>query len=393
MRIPGSRPLINRRTSALLLAACQFVVCGGAGAAAAAPQSRIVGYATGWDAARDQDAGKIDTLIFAFAAVVDGRAAVDAAGEEHLQQLTALKAAHPALRVAISVGGWGAGGFSEAAGSAAGRRAFADSAAQLVAARNADGLDVDWEYPQHGESGIRASPRDRANFTLLLRAIRASLDQAGAARGRTAANHYTLSIAAADGPFVSGIEIAAVSSSLDWFNLMTYDFVNSQVPSTGHHSGLHASQLTPIDGRTADRAVRQFLAAGVPPGKLLIGAAFYGREFAEVRAAGDGLYQLYGHYQGEHPWPDLKNNYIDRNGYARHWDAAAQAPWLWNASTRRFVSYDDPQSIFAKAAYVKARHLGGIMYWEQSLDPGGELLEAVWRGLRQAPGQSVGHLE
>jgi chitinase len=380
VQIPVARPLINRHATALLLTACQLTLWGSA-IATAAPQGRIVGYATGWDGA-DQEAGKIDTLIFAFATVADGRVVVDAAAQEHLRQLTALKAAHSALKVAISVGGWGAGGFSEAASSEAGRRAFADSAAQLVAARDADGLDVDWEYPQHGESGIQASPQDRANFTLLLKAIRASLDQAGAARGRTAANHYTLSIAAADGPFVSGIDIAAVSSSLDWFNLMTYDFVNSQLPSTGHHTGLHASRLTPISGRTADRAVRQFLGAGVPPGKLLLGAAFYGREFADVRASHDGLYQHYGHYQGEHPWPDLKANYIGHDGYARHWDAEAQAPWLWNARTHSFISYDDPQSIAAKAAYVKARHLGGIMYWEQSQDPGGELLDAAWRGLR-----------
>jgi chitinase len=382
VQFPVARPLINRHATALLLAACQLTLWGGVSGAAPTTPGRIVGYATGWDGTADKDVGKIDTLIFAFAAVADGRVVVDAAGQERLRQLTALKAAHAALKVAISVGGWGAGGFSEAASSEAGRQAFADSAAQLVAARDADGLDVDWEYPQHGESGIQASSQDRANFTLLLKAIRASLDQAGAARGRIAVNHYTLSIAAADGPFVSGIDIAAVSSSLDWFNLMTYDFVNSQTPLTGHHTGLHASSLTPISGRTADRAVRQFLAAGVPPGKLLLGAAFYGREFADVRASHDGLYQHYGHYQGEHPWPDLKANYIDHNGYARHWDAEAQAPWLWNARTRSFISYDDPQSITAKTVYVKARHLGGIMYWEQSQDPGGGLLEAAWRGLR-----------
>jgi chitinase len=65
----------------------------------------------------------------------------------------------------------------------------------------------------------------------------------------------------------------------------------------------------------------------------------------------------------------------------RQWDAAADAPWLWNARTRTFISYDDPESIAAKAAFVKAHDLGGIMYWEQSLDPTGELLDAIWRGL------------
>jgi chitinase len=374
--------LIGWHAAALLLGASQLVLGGGIAAAAVSPHGRIVGYATGWNAAQDADAGKLDTLIFAFAKVIDGRVVIDAAGEKHLLELTALKATHSGLKVTISVGGWGAGGFSEAASSDAGRRAFADSAARWVATHDADGLDVDWEYPQHGESGIRASPEDRTNFTLLLEAIRASLDEAGAARGRTGANHYVLSIAAADGPFVSGIDIAAVAPYVDWFNLMTYDFVNSLTPTAGHHTGLRASRLTPVAARTTERAVRQFVAAGVPPGKLLIGAAFYGREFADVEAHHHGLYQHYGHYQGEHSWPDLKNNFIDRHGYVRYWDASAQAPWLWNARTRRFISYDDPQSIAAKAAYVKAGNLGGIMYWEQSLDPGDELLRAAWRGLQ-----------
>jgi chitinase len=348
----------------------------------ASHHAHIVGYATDWDPAEDAQAGKIDTLIFAFAQVTDGRVTLDQAAQERLARLIAVKAAHPALKVAISVGGWGAGGFSEAAGSAAGRQMFADSAAQLLAAYGADGLDVDWEYPGHDESGIHSSAQDRVNFTLLLEAVRASLDKAGAARGRAGAQRYTLSIAAADGPFVSGIDIPAVAPLLDWFNLMTYDFVNSLTPYTGHHSGLGSARFAPAAARTAASAVQQFLSAGVPARKLLIGAAFYGREFAGVQADHDGLYQHYDHYQGEIPWPQLNRDYIGKHGYVRHWDPAAQAPWLWNAQRRRFISYDDPQSLAAKTAYVKAMHLGGIMYWEQSLDPGGELLEALWRGLR-----------
>ena len=365
----------------LLLAAYPLSGCGAA-AAAASVHPRIIGYATGWNTAQTEDAGKIDTLIFAFANLVDGRVVLDAAGEERLRKLTALKATYSKLNVAISVGGWGAGGFSEAASSEAGRRAFADSAARLVASHDADGLDVDWEYPGHGESGIRSSRNDRAHFTLLLRAVRAALDGAGAAHGRAGGHHYTLSIAAADGPFVSGVDISAVARYLDWFNLMTYDFVNSQTPLTGHHTGLGAARIAPADARTTERAVRQFRSAGVRPDKLVIGAAFYGRDFAEVRTDHQGLYQRYGRYQGEHPWPELKRDYIGQGGYVRYWDAEAQAPWLWNAEARRFISYDDPQSIAAKAAYVKAMHLGGIMYWEQNLDPSGELLEAIRRGLR-----------
>jgi chitinase len=108
----------------------------------------------------------------------------------------------------------------------------------------------------------------------------------------------------------------------------------------------------------------------------------YGREFDDVKPDQHGLYQTYGHYLTEHKWPELKSDYIGKQGYVRYWDAAAQAPWLWNAQTHRFISYDDPQSIAAKAAYVKAEQLGGIMYWEQSLDPSDALLNAMWRGLQ-----------
>lgn len=348
-----------------------------AGATDTTPPYRIVGYANGWDPAQTKDAGKIDTLIFAFAQLKNGSVVLDEHGTKQLHALLALKPAHPGLKVDVSVGGWTVGGFSEAASTAAGRQQFADSAAQMLSAQHADGLDVDWEYPGHHESGIQSSPNDKANFTLLLKAVRSSLDRAGSKDGK----HYTLSVAIADGPFVSDIDIAAINPLLDWFNLMTYDFVNSNTPTTGHHTGLHASPLIKGDGRTTDRAVQQFLAAGVPPRKLVIGAAFYGREFADVRPEHDGLYQTYGHYQGGHNWPELKQDFIGKQGYVRHWDADAQAPWLWNAQTHRFITYDDPQSIAAKAAYVRAEHLGGIMYWEQTADPTDELLDAMWKGL------------
>ena len=368
--------LVSALLLVLLLSACRSMSARVPDVSA--PHYRVVGYDVVKDGADHVDADKIDTLIFAFARVADNQVVLDPAASKRLHQLTMLKSAHAQLKVVLSVGGWGAGGFSEAASTQASRQHFADSATKLLMDNDADGLDVDWEYPGHSESGIHSSPQDRSNLTLLLKGIHAALDVAGQSKGR----HYTLSMAIADGPFIDGIDIAAIAPYLDWFNLMTYDFVNSMTPTTGHHSGLHASPLTPTDARTTDRAVRQFLAAGVPPKKLLIGAAFYGREFDDVKPEHNGLYQTYGHYGTEHPWPQLEADFINRNGFVRHWDADAQAPYLWNPATRRFISYDDPQSIAAKAAYVKAQHLGGIMYWEQSEDPQNELLDAIWRGLQ-----------
>jgi len=353
--------------------------------AADAGNYRVVGYTAGWQPVQARHLGQIDVVNFAFAKLDAGRVTLDNPGRRALRRLVALKQAHPRLQVVISVGGWGAGGFSEAAATREGRQRFADSAAALVAQTGADGLDVDWEYPGHAEAGIVASPDDRANFTLLLAAVRASLDQIDAGRGD--ARHRLLTIAIADGMLVDGTDIAAIEPLLDWFNLMTYDFVNAMTPTTGHHSGLHAAAMAPGDARSASRAVRQFRAAGVPAHKLIVGVAFYGREFSGVAPAYNGRYQPFTAFAGMHAWPALKAAYINRAGYVRYWDETAQAPWLWNATTRHFISYDDPASIAAKAAWVRQQGLGGLMYWEQGLDPDGELLKAVRDGLDAAPGQ------
>jgi chitinase len=355
-------------------------------ATAHAQPYRIVGYVGARSAGDSWDPGKVDTLIFAFAQVVDGEVVLADAAKPRLRGILALRTDHPKLRVAISVGGWGAGGFSEAAASAQDRERFARSAVVMLRAQHADGLDVDWEYPGHHESGIASSEHDRENFTALLTAVRTALDEASTRDGRRGADRYTLSIAVADAEFVDHIDIAAVDKQIDWFNLMTYDFVNGMTPTTGHHAGLHASALTPPTARTGERAVKQFLAAGVAPGKLVLGAAFYGREFADVETAHDGLYQRYGHFVAYRGWKTLERDYIDKNGYQRHWDAVAQAPFLWNESTRHFVSYEDAQSLQAKTAFVRSNRLGGIMYWEQDEDPKGELLDMLWNGLHhQAP--------
>lgn len=343
------------------------------------PPYRIVGYDVASKPISASQVDHIDTLIFAFAKLVDGQVVLDGDAAKRLQTLTALKTNHPRLKVVVAVGGWGVEGFSKAASNTAARQRFSDSAAQVLLTNHADGLDVDWEYPGHDETGITASPKDREDFTALLHTLRGTLDKLGNTHH---ASHYSLSIAAPSGPLLAGMDIVAIEPSLDWFNLMTYDFVNSTSASTGNHAGLHVSPLAPVDAHNSDKAVRQFLAAGIPPRKLLLGVAFYGREFAQVNPSNNGLYQTYGHYQGEHSWPVLKSDFINQNGFVRHWDAAAKAPYLWNADTRHFISYDDPQSLAAKTAYVKAHDLGGIMYWEQGHDPQGELLDAIWHGLQ-----------
>ena len=351
---------------------------------AAKPEFRLVGYVAGWEQPVPIAAEKLTAVNFAFAHIgSDGRVALDQAGATAaLQRLHALRMRNPRLKILVSIGGWGADGFSDAASTDASRAAFAQSVDELVVGRGLDGIDLDWEYPGLPGPGIRHRDEDKRNFTLLLQTLRQHLDALGAKHARKADDHYLLTAALADGEFTKFIELDRIHPYLDWIDLMTYDFHNSLTPTTGHHAGLRKSKTSVAGERSVERAVKEYLGAGVPARKLVVGVPFYGRAFAGVKPQNNGLDQPYGNYEGDHPWPQLVADFIDRNGFKRYWDSTAQVPYLWNAQTQVFISYDDPQSLQLKADFVKAHGLGGMMYWEQSQDPRGELLGVLSAALR-----------
>jgi chitinase len=370
------------RIASCLLSACLLAACVTTPATpAASTQPRIVGYVSDAKVLPPISAHKLDVINFAFATVTPAHDVVfpRPTAPASLRTLTALRSQNPALRIVLSIGGWGAGNFSEAALDADARARFARSAVALVQQHDLDGVDIDWEYPAHPGPGISHRPEDRQNFTLMLRAVRAQLDALSKTRqGR----RYLLTIAAADGEAARGLELAKIAPLLDWINLMTYDFHGSGTRNTGHHAGVRQSASAPTGSRNAVRAVDAFIAAGVPARKLHLGLAFYGRRFGDVDPANDGLYQSYGSGGGYVNWSQIRRDYLaddgtGKDGYVRHWDAQAQSAWLWHAEERRLISYDDPQALRAKAAFVRERGLGGVMYWEQSTDPDEELLDVV----------------
>lgn len=54
--------------------------------------------------------------------------------------------------------------------------------------------------------------------------------------------------------------------------------------------------------------------------------------------------------------------------YTRHYDSTMKTPWLWNSTSKVFLSTEDEDSITAKAQYVIDQGIGGIMFWELAGD-------------------------
>ncbi len=348
------------------------------------PKYKIIGYVGGRTNIYGIGAEKLTHINYAFALVSkEGELMFrNPNAPAHLSQLQALKARNPALKIIVSVGGWGADNFSDAALTNESRDKFAKSVIDLIKRYALDGIDLDWEYPGQPGPGIKYRPEDKENFTLMLKTIRQQLDALSDERKRAGADRYTLTIASTNGRYFEHTEMDKLHVYLDWINIMTYDFYTSGAKTTGHLTGLYRSSSDANAGRNTEASVKQHLEAGIPPKKLVIGAAFYGRGWTGVKPENNGINQPFEKYAGEYPYSILVRDYLDKQGFKRQWDGVAKAPYLWNPDSATLISYDDPESLKAKAAFVKAQRLGGIMYWEHSHDPGEVLLSSIFDSLR-----------
>jgi chitinase len=244
-----------------------------------------------------------------------------------------------------------------------------------------DGVDLDWEYP--GGNGLatnHSSPQDGPNYVALLAEFRRQF----AAIGRP---DLLLTMAgAAPVVLLKQYNLEEAQQYLDIFSLMSYDFTGPYAATTGHHTNLCTSQLdpAPVERRhSADVSVHALQEIfHIPPEKIVVGAAFYGKAWTGVKPENNGLFQPgQGMQQGGGSYRRLKT--LPQEGYTRYWDPGAQAPYLYEPASGTFWTYDDPESVALKARYVKHWGLGGVMFWEITEDDEqGSLVSAITQGFR-----------
>jgi chitinase len=302
----------------------------------------------------------------------------------NFNQLLKLKKRHPNLRVLLSLGGWTGSAYFSAAATPENRVAFVTSCINLfMRGRNAgvfDGFDVDWEYPGSAGATNNYSVADFTNFPALLQEFREQLESLELLLEQETGTRpeFLLTAAVPAGQSHYGpINVAGMAAQLDWVNVMAYDF-HGPWETTGpanHHAPLRKS---PCDGDGADwgaRAIEYYLANGVPASKLLLGVPFYGHGWKGVAAVGDGTCQpATGLARGKYESGTNDYKLLDAQGRLELFDETTVAHWSFNGS--EFWSYDDTDSLAAKAAYVNAtdepwrgdKPLRGVMFWELSGD-------------------------
>ena len=321
--------------------------------------------------------------------------------QSDLQKIPELRKQNPNLKVLLSVGGWGARGFSGAAATKESRAVFIQSVQDIIAKYGLDGIDLDWEYPVNGAWGlVESKPADRANFTTLLKELRAAVGHKKLVTIAVGAN--------AESP-KSWVDVKAIAPLLDYINLMTYDMAyGTQYFNSNLYDSTTWPTVAEADKYSADFVVNNYLAAGLKPAQMNLGIGFYGRvpkravepgiDWSKPDAQKNPATQPYFEPQHIALFKSLgvdlsKDTYVKYNDivaklindpqkrFTQHWDDEAKVPWLsvQSADGKALfaLSYENPRSVAIKADYIKSKGLGGAMFWEYGADDKNQLAKQL----------------
>ncbi len=294
------------------------------------------------------DATYLTHINYAFGHVNDTFNGVRLDNPDELHRLVSIKRQYPHVKILLSIGGWGSGNFSEMCAEDGLRSAFAKDCKRVVDEFKLDGIDIDWEYPGEDVAKISASENDIANYTLLMRDIRAAI---GPDKLLT---HAT----AGSGKFY---DFPALDQYIDWTNVMSYDLGHAPY----HNAPLYPSELLEPGSMSVSECVQAHLEKGVPPEKLVVGLPFYGRG-AEGFPRGVDVTKA-------HLLP----------GYTYHWHSVSQVAYLTDDATGEMVfGFDEEKSLRIKAEYTLENGFKGCMYWAYNGDnAAGDLRRTVYQAL------------
>lgn len=350
-----------------------------------ASQRKIIGYFPEWgvyDAHNNFTPDKINMsnlthVNYGFAVIKNGIVEMhDAEKAPQLIPELVGRTSTQGRRLMISFGGWDnsqEGAFEAATATSAGTEKLAQSMVDYMLKWHFDGIDVDWEYPDNEQ--------EKAQFTQLIQLLRSKLDSVGLQNDK----YFQLSAAVTTSyKNMEFINPTVTTPLLDSVNVMAYDIHGAFDPITGHNAPLFANSKdtdTKLNDAYAMKEYNQTY--GVPKSKLMMGLAFYGRAWGEVEptiivpglpglfapgnATVKGAWDDVGQTTGTNPYYLLKD-WAKNPAFTRYYDTEARVPYLYNAQTKEFFTYDDEQSIREKVDYIQSEGFGGAIIWDLSGD-------------------------
>ncbi len=346
-------PALNRR-----LVASASILLGLASSSARAeekaPPRVFVGYLSGLPSKVNF---RLYTHICQAFLVADGEGKVEPS--RTVPDLGLVREAHSAgVKVLISLGGWGYDEqFASIVSKPEAEDRYVRSVLEIIDRDDYDGIDLDWEYPDTKD--------EVAGFERLSRRFRKDLDAIGARKGRAMA----LTMAASANPgTLRWLGRDFLVETMDWINVMTYDYSGPWLDYAGHNAPLFASSKQPAGTSQSVEATIRFLLdeRKMPAAKLALGVPLYGRGFAvaEPYQSTQGIAKA---HLPEGNYSQLLTLERDK-GWTRRWDDQTKTPWLLAPDHKAVIGYDDAESVALKADWAKKQGLRGVFFWQINAD-------------------------
>jgi chitinase len=262
------------------------------------------------------------------------------------------------VQVLLSLGGWGWDEqFAAIVSQPEAEDRYVKSVMEIIADYDYDGIDLDWEYPDNSTEIV--------GFDRLCRQFRKQLDDLGAKKGR----HLFLTMAASSNPpTLKWLTNELLLATMDWVNVMTYDYSGDWTSYAGHNSPLFASSKQTGALRSTELSMKYLVDRGMPPNRLAVGLPLYGRGFAvpepyaptKTAATGARVPQAGGYTNID--------QLIKERGWTRWWDDETKTPWVTAPEKNVVIGYDDAESMAIKTDWAMKQGFRGIFFWQVSGD-------------------------
>ncbi|KAK9468461.1 glycosyl hydrolases family 18-domain-containing protein [Lipomyces arxii] len=254
----------------------------------------------------------------------------------------------PNLKLLFSVGGGiGSANFSTVSAYADTRRVFASQLRSLVNKYSYDGIDIDWETPKDIEEGD--------NFQALIKTLRAYFPE----------GQYLLTSAfPATQWALQTIDVAKCIEQLDQFHLMAYDYYGPWNKTSGYQAQLYSL----IEGGDGGSTATTYCLKNNTElaNKLILGVPLYAQGFPGV----NGTDQTWDRKQASADGIQVQYNQlgITANDARVIYNQSVIGASFYNKTEDIWYSFDNEQSVAAKASFVKASGLGGLFFWQGTGD-------------------------
>lgn len=234
------------------------------------------------------------------------------------------------------------------------RGKFVENTVKFMEKHSLLGIDIDWEYP---------SAADKSNFILLLQDLKTAFES----------RRFILSIAAAPDKWRAKVfyDIPKISETVDFINLMTYDFHGKWDSNIGHHSQMypHHQDSSYAKELNCAASVNYWLLGGAQARKLILGIPTYGNTYVLSNRKQHSIGSLVDFNATKETLGNMGyDSYCATKviGWKQDYDSSFRIYYAVNENS--WLGFENVRTVNAKARFANIKGLGGIMFWSLDTD-------------------------